>query len=848
MSAASTRISIVLPAPRPAPSPPPPVQHRRRSPAIPVAVAFASGILIDSRWGVTLPIWLTACALFLCGWSLWWWKRRLMLATPALIIAVAFAGAAWHHLRWSIVPPNAVHRFAEGDSRPVRLRGEIVDQPTIVPPREEELPSAIPRYDRTVTTLRCSALVSGETVIPVSGLARVDVNGHLLNVGSGDTVDLVGRFSLPTPPANPGDFDFPEFLRTKEIHVVVRCEEPDDVRVTQSTARTFRRWQAGWRSRAERLLAENLSERTAAVGTALLLGMRGGISDQLRNAFAESGTMHILAISGANVGVLTGLLWMVARIIRVSRMQTALLVLAGIVAYALLADSQPPVLRAVLMFLAVIAGRPWFRTAPLVNGLAVAALGVLIWNPSHLFDVGAQLSFLAVAALIWTPSWVPARWRSGFFGPVEGEERSMWSIWLWQPASRSIAMGMGTLAAISLFTIPLVVARFHVVSLIGFLVNLLVAPLVVLILWSGYGLLLVGLLFPAAASPLAAAYDLGLRILLDIVEWSATIPGGHFRAAGPGDVWLAIYYGCLLLVACGLPGERMRRWGWGVLLAWTVFGLGHSLIPHRPGELRCTVLAVGHGLSVMLEMPGGQTLLYDSGQMQNGRRASDIVQEALWQRNLSGIDAVVLSHADVDHFNGIPGLVRSIPVGEVFVHPSFLDFNQEAVRLTCERLAHHRVPIRKVWAGDRLLLDGQVEIRVLHPPADGHDPLDNANSVVLVIEYAGRRILLTGDLEQQGLRALLNQPAIAADVLLAPHHGSLRANTPALAAWTRPGMVIVSGSHDDRTDRLREIYGPLTPILSTESAGAISLRINPSGEMTTDTFRKPHARRVSLPQ
>jgi len=837
MSAATARISIILPARRADAPPARPIRRRHRSPAVPIAVAFAIGISIDARWGLPLPIWLVLCATFLSAWYLFWRRRNLMPSTVALIVAVLFCGAGWHHLRWSVVSADAVHRFTTEDSQPVRVLGTLVDQPAIIPPRDEELPSAIPRYDRTVTTLDCSALVSGDKLIPVSGLARVDVSGHLLHARTGDSVDLVGRFSLPSAPANPGDFDFPEFLRTRGIHVVVRCEEPDDVRVTQSAGQSIRSWLAQWRSQAERMLAENLSERTAAVGTALLLGTRSGISDNLRNAFAESGTMHILAISGANVGVLAGLLWIVARIIRVGRTQTALLVLAGIVAYALIADAQPPVLRAVLMFLAVIAGRPWFRTTPLVNGLAVAALGILIWNPSHLFDVGAQLSFLAVGALIWAPSWIPFRWRRGLIGVADDHDRSSWSIWLWQPASRSLAVGTGTLAAISLFTIPLVIARFHVVSLVGLVVNLLVAPLVVVILWSGYGLLVVGLLFPAAATPFASTFDLGLRLLLDIVERSAAVPGGHFRAAGPSDLWLVVYYACLLAVACGLPGERLRRWGWGALLTWTVAGLGYSLVPHRPGELRCTVLAVGHGLAVMLEMPNGQTLLYDSGQMQNGRRASDVVQQTLWDRNLTRVDAVVLSHADVDHFNGIPALVRSIPVGEVFVHPSFLDFDQEAVRLTCDRLAQRKIPIRTLWAGDRLLLDGNVEIRVLHPVADAREPLDNANSVVLAIEYAGRRILLTGDLEQQGMRALLRQPALATDVLLAPHHGSIRANTPTLAAWARPGFVIVSGSHDDRIDRLREVYGPLTSVVSTDGSGAISLRITPTGEMSSTTFR-----------
>src|SRR5207237_2215776 len=98
------------------------------------------------------------------------------------------------------------------------------------------------------------------------------------------------------------------------------------------------------------------------------------------------------------------------------------LILAGVLAYSFVADAQPPVMRAVLMIVALLAGRPWHRDGSLVNGLALAAIGVLLWNPSHLFDTGAQLSFLAVAALIWAPTW--SRAMREFFGssavePVE---------------------------------------------------------------------------------------------------------------------------------------------------------------------------------------------------------------------------------------------------------------------------------------------------------------------------------------------------------------------------------------------------------------------------------------------
>ncbi|MSR56923.1 MAG: ComEC family competence protein [Planctomycetaceae bacterium] len=838
------RIAIAIAIPRPpaasAALPRVPARQRRRAPAVPIAIAFAAGIVIDRWIGGVLPLWLMLMPIALGGWFVFWRRAAFTRAALCLLLAALLTGAGWHHLRWSVVRSDHVATFAGEQPRPVRVRGRLLEQPTILPPQPQEMPVAIPQLDRSLCTLACDDLISGETVIPVSGSVRLEVNGPLVNASVGDLVDVVGQFSRPRGPQNPGEFDFAEYLRTSGVRAIVRCAEPDDVRVKHAAPRSWRRWQSGLRAQAERLLAKQLSRRTAPVGTALLLGTRSGISDELRTAFAESGTMHILAISGANVGILAGLVWFGARVVGCSQGTTAVVVWLGILGYSLLADSQPPVLRAVLMFSAVLMGKPWFRTTPLINGLALAALGVFVWNPAHLFDTGAQLSFLAVAALIWAPSWIPSRWSAGppAQSPAEGDDRA-WSTRALSFSRRWFVLAGGTLLAIWLFTLPLTMARFHLFSPVGLIVNLLAAPLVVVVLWSGYALLIVGLLVPVAGIPFAFVFDAGLRLLVWLVEESAALEWGHMYLPGPGGAWLAGYYGCLVGVACGVRGDLFRRWGWKSLLTWVVAGLAWGLYPRDSGELRCTFLAVGHGLAVLVELPGGRTLLYDAGQLQNGRRAGQIVQGVLWERGLTRVDALVISHADIDHFNGVPGLIRMTPLGEALFHPSFLDFEQESVRIVTDRLAARGIPMRTIGAGDRLMLDGRVAIRVRHPGLNERDPLDNANSLVLEIEYAGRKILLTGDLEKRGLQRLLEQPPAMCDVLLAPHHGSLSANTHDLAAWSAARWVTTSAGRSDPSERLRRVYEPLASVFSTAECGAVTVVIGADGDLQCRPFHQP---------
>ena len=187
-------------------------------------------------------------------------------------------------------------------------------------------------------------------------------------------------------------------------------------------------------------------------------------------------------------------------------------------------------------------------------------------------------------------------------------------------------------------------------------------------------------------------------------------------------------------------------------------------------------------MAVLVQLPHGRTLLYDAGSLDGDRAAQRRIEGTLCERDIASLDAIVISHADIDHFNAVPRLIGTFQTGNLLTTRHFLDFEQVAVREACESAALRQVPIRLISRGDRLLLDEEVTIDVLHPRADFRSDKDNATSVVLSIEYAGRRILLTGDLESNGLDELLSREPMYVDVLLSPHHGSRAANPELLAA------------------------------------------------------------------
>jgi competence protein ComEC len=201
----------------------------------------------------------------------------------------------------------------------------------------------------------------------------------------------------------------------------------------------------------------------------------------------------------------------------------------------------------------------------------------------------------------------------------------------------------------------------------------------------------------------------------------------------------------------------------------------------------------------------------------------------LWSRGITHLDAVVISHADADHYNGVPALLDQFSVGAVYVSPVMFEERSAALDALRDAIKTSGVSMQEVWAGDRLRSTGDVRIEVLHPPRRGVLGSDNANSIVLEVEYAGRRLLLTGDLETPGLQDVIAELPIDCDVLLAPHHGSAASDPPGFAAWSTPEWTIISGGRGDTLPAVTNAYTAHGgKVFSTAERGAVRVEISPA--------------------
>jgi len=812
----------------------------RYQPLVIVLAAVCAGIAADRFRPLPVFAWWGIAA---GAWPLWlgaWRCGRQRPAAVLLLLSVAGSAAAWHHCRWHLFGSDELGCFARADAQPVCLEAVALGSARSLPSGDFDPMRSLPQGDRCRLELKLLGLRDGANWRKVSGRTRLEVGGLLPEVEAGDRLWIFGQLRAASPPQNPGEFDYAAYLRSRRQRSRLHSSFAQCVSVVgPDNGWGLRQLIGRARSHGNRTLQRYLDPRQAALASAVLLGMREHIDPEQKQAFLETGTIHLLAISGLHVGILAGALMFLMLRAPIPHGWAMFLVAAAMFFYMLLTDARPPVVRATILVLVMCAAAYLGRRALGFNTLAAAALVVLAVNPADLFHAGAQLSFLAVAELVWfAPRWFASTLdRDPLERLIEQSlswpERWAWAVW------RSVRHLTLVSTMIWLLVLPLVMARFHVFSPVALILNTLLWFPMAAALITGFGTLLFGGLFPGLGMIFGGLCNANLWLLDTAVASAAEIPLSHFWVPGPADWWLAGFYGSLGVLAAVPRLRPPRRWCAALLAGWISIGFAPALLRHDPQRLDCTFLSMGHGCAVVLELPSGQTLLYDAGRFGSPGGAAQSIAGFLWSRGITHLDAVVLSHGDVDHYNALPGLLERFSVGTIYVSPFMFEQRNAALDALQAAVAGSGVPMRRLVGGDVLPGGRNCRIEVLHPPRRGMLGPDNANSIVLAAEHLGHRILLPGDLESPGLEAVLAEEPLDCDVLLAPHHGSRRSNPPGLAQWCTPERVVVSGSRRWDLEPVRQTYAAVgAEVLPTTDNGAVRITVSPAG-VRMERFLRP---------
>ncbi len=734
-----------------------------------------------------------------------------LLSIQALIIAVCFSllvfkrcrGLSYFFIGFVWASSYALfferHQLSESlEGLDIQVTGEVIDLP-------------VQDARSTRFFLRVTSVDDQAALERFPSILRLSWYGSDHALKSGDQWRLLVKLKRPHGLANPHGFDYEKWLFHKNIGATGYVRESKDNALLNNASS----WSiASWREYLRGYLTETLAGRPhVGVIKALVLGDKSDISVKQWDVFRQTGTSHLIAISGLHVGLISALVFALVKygllrcfFLRDRAGQYALLLsLLAAFIYAALAGFSVPTQRALLMLFVVMGAVFWRRHYTPFHVICAALLGVLIIDPLAPLSAGFWLSFCAVAVILY-----------GVVGKVESE--------------RAVKQLLGVQWKVAIGLMPLVLLFFGQVSLVAPLANLLAVPLMSFLI---VPLLLVALLSLLVSESLSSIIlkvaDTSIDYLWQFLELLA---GLSFSSMSLSNISLlacvmAAIGAVLLLSPKGIvPKPLACALFIPLIFPMKVGGLGY-------GEFRLVLLDVGQGLSAVVHT-STKTLVFDTGAKysETSDLASTVVMPYLKGEGVQQIDVLLISHGDNDHAGGADTLINSLGVKRVLT--------SVPGRFPTHRPVACKSGMKWVWDG--------VNFEILSPSKFNLFEGNNASCVLKVSSINGST-LLPGDIEKSTERSLLQykKSQLNSDVLIAPHHGSKTSSTIGFIKAVAPQHVLFPVGYKNRfgfpkKEIVKRYDEQKIARYDTATQGALTVNFGDKKPLTVSSHRYLHAK------
>lgn len=649
---------------------------------------------------------------------------------------------------------------------------------------------------------------------------------------------------------NPGVFDYRHFLATQDIYLtgrirshaeIIKINEPSQ----NGFARRLRYFPERCRYHISRFLDATLESRNAGFYKAILIGDSGSLAPDLEEHFKAAGCYHLLAISGTHLALLALLttatsLWLLKRsnwiLLHLPARKIAIfLAIIPLIAYSLIAGFNTPVIRSLLMTLAVFLALILDRQQSVPAAISLAVLIILFVQPMSLFTASFQLSFAAVIGIALFLPLISDRLPMKFTEETETSPS--------MKIKKYLLAGLAISLAATAATLPLSFFYFNRFSPLSPLSTLLIEPL--LCIWS-LSLGLIGSLFiplaPGLASLLFHLGSYGLTLADRLISLLAALPLSSIYFSTPSLAEICSYYLLLLSLAGWTRFRPARFLAVTALFCLIAIPLSEKIGTMLSHRTTVTFLDMGQGSSTLLQLPHGRTILLDGG----GSNSNDfnpgerLIAPFLWRQKILRLDGLVISHAHADHYNGLEFILKTFRPSVLWVGDRKVaepDYNRLLRR--AEELG---IETRKLQGEEPLLKDKGYALVSLGGPhhgdtedADSNKQLPgsetNNSSLVLRLDSAGFSFLFPGDIEKAVEEKLLAAGHnLNVDILLAPHHGSRTSSTDPFIAATSPQYLVISaGPYLPKVFPSPEVVARYrqaqAQILSTAVCGAVTFSV-----------------------
>ncbi|MBU3811357.1 MAG: DNA internalization-related competence protein ComEC/Rec2 [Candidatus Niameybacter stercoravium] len=556
----------------------------------------------------------------------------------------------------------------------------------------------------------------------------------------GETVLIQGEVKPLPKQYNPSDFDYGLYLKSQGIINEIKLQQ------------VIRRWPYEGvlykiREKLRMQIDYVFKEQDDGLISALVLGEDGKLEEETRELYEQLGIAHVLAISGLHMSIIAGGIWWILGFMGLSYEMRNRISLIGIWSYSILVGMGVSVIRASIMLTVMLVVRSLWEEEDLLSSLALAALIILIGNPFQIYQVGFQLSFIALLGIVFYQS---------VYDFIKHECICTKSV---LKVCRIILPSI----CIGLFISPVIAYHFYEVPLLSVLLNVLLVPLFGLLLPLIITTLLLSVVMPGMSIVLAYSILGFLGSVKSIGAVLATLPFAALIVGRPSGLFFILYYGMLCIVGLNLKNIWSKRDHY-------LIGVGSLVVLisifNTKEFIEIAHLYVGQGDCAVVTTPNGKVLLIDSGPEQSGKKVEDYLK----YKGKRQVDLAVVSHPHEDHIGGLLYLIESgYTVKTVVWHVT--DSLEDDYTFRLKKLCREQeIPLYKGSRGDEVKID-KVTLKMLWPYKDIDSSNANEASLVCLLKYGEFEELFTGDIGFATENHLENSLGDL-EVLKVPHHGS----------------------------------------------------------------------------
>jgi competence protein ComEC len=774
------------------------------SPLLTVALVagLAGGVAVDGPFAFVLLVTMSAAW---AGAVLAYLRGHVRVQLTA--VAVLVSGSGW------MLGAFAVDRALQSPLRTLleqRLGGFAIDgaprsagldEPVVVEGRLQQ--DAALTESGAVMRLEVIRVWIHETPERVSGGVSLGVSGalqaeHIAAWRAGRLVRAPALLRRPARYLNVGLPDQERVLARRGVSLVGTIKSASLVEVV-APGRWWEEVAARVRARTRAALARHvrpLSDQSAAIATAILIGDRAGLSVDTERRLQEAGTYHVIAISGGNIAILAGLLLGLLTLAGVRGHAAWLAVIAALAGYGVIAAGGPSVMRATLMAIVYLAVRLIDQRTAASNAISLTAAVILLAQPLQIVDVGFWFTFGATIALVCAAALTlePASTK-GTKGTKDTKGTKEYSM----GARRALAAVLVGTACVELALAPIGALVFQRVTVAGLLLNFAALPAMTVVQLGAMAVVAADVFsLEGAASGVGYVVHLGSLALTESARLLDVAPWLTWRVPPPSTAIFTTYYATLCAAGAWrfIESRRLAALFGSMaagLFVWIVAAPDARVRAYGDGRLHVSMLDVGQGDATLVTFPNGRTLLVDAGGVPRGSFdiGERVVGPALRTRRLLRLDHLAVTHPDADHIGGARAVLRDFAPSDVWWGVPVA--NHEPSRVFHDEADRQRAAWRLLQRGDRLEIGG-VEVILHHPPLPDWERqrVRNNDSLVVELRHGRVSVLLTGDVDRE-VEAHLASSLAPADlvVLKVPHHGSATSSSHVLLQRLRPAIALI---------------------------------------------------------